>query len=593
MELSLANGATYRKMGARTILLPCLTWESFFMSTPHFDTYYKYDQLTDILQGYSRSHPHLFQLQEIGRSHEERAIWLATVTNFATGTDRDKPAFWVDANLHAAELAGCMASLHLLETLLSQYGQVDDVTRCLDERVFYICPRANPDGAEWALADVPRLVRSSTRPYPYDEQPLGAMLSEDVDGDGRILTMRIPDPNGNWKISDQEPRLMVPREPTEMGGSYYRLLPEGRIEDYDGVTIGPLSRKENLDLNRNFPAQWRAEHEQPGAGPYPASEPEVRALVDFVADHPNICGGVSYHTYSGVLLRPYSYQADEKMPAEDLWTFQKIGAKGTALTGYPAVSAFHDFQYHPQQVITGSMDDWLYDERGLFAWTVEIWSPQRQAGIEQGKFIEWYRDHPFEDDLKLLAWSDTALEGKGYIDWYPFEHPQLGAIELGGWDPLYCFWNPPPKLLEKEIAPLSEWLVWHNLIGPRLTLHSCEALPLGDDSYRIRLTVQNSGWLPSYCTKQALNKHYARGTVCEITLPDGARLTQGQRRQELGQLEGRAYKPNSPITWIGQTEDATDDRLKVEWVVHATAGSVIEVSARHERAGRVSQTLTL
>ena len=40
---------------------------------------------------------------------------------------------------------------------------------------------------------------------------------------------------------------------------------------------------ENVDLNRNFPGGWRQEHEQGGAGPYPASEPEVRAMVDFIA----------------------------------------------------------------------------------------------------------------------------------------------------------------------------------------------------------------------------------------------------------------------------------------------------------------------
>jgi murein tripeptide amidase MpaA len=563
------------------------------MSAIRFDTYYTYAELTDILQRYAREHPGLVRLQEIGKSHEGRAIWLATVTNFASGEDHDKPAFWVDANIHAAELSGSMAALHLIDTLLTRYGQDLDITRCLDTRAFYICPRVNPDGAEWALADVPKLIRSSTRPYPYDERPASGLISEDVDGDGRILSMRIKDPNGNWKVSDAEPRLMVPREPTEVGGTYYRLLPEGYVEHYDGALIGPLTRKENLDLNRNFPAQWRPESEQKGAGPFPTSEPEVRALVEFISAHPNICGGVAFHAYSGALLRPFSYQADDKMPAEDLWTFQKIGAKGTAITGYPNVSAYHDFQYHPQQVITGALDDWLYEERGVYGWTLEIWSPQRQAGIENYKLIDWYRDHPLDDDIKLLRWSDTVLEGKGYVDWYAFDHPQLGPVELGGWNPLYSFWNPPPKLLEKEIKPFAEWLVWHNLIGPRLEVLSCEALPLGGDTYRIRLVIANTGWLPTYCTKQAVNKKCVRGVVSEIALPEDALLIQGQRREEHAQLEGRAYKPTSPTGWAGQTADPTEDRLKVEWVVRAAPGSTIEVSARHERAGKVSQTLTL
>lgn len=68
------------------------------------------------------------------------------------------------------------------------------------------------------------------------------------------------------------------------------------------------------------------------------------------------------------------------MPAEDLWTFQKIGKKGSEITGYPNVSVFHDFRYHPKEIITGAMDDWIYDHLGVYSWTVEIWSPQRQAG---------------------------------------------------------------------------------------------------------------------------------------------------------------------------------------------------------------------
>jgi hypothetical protein len=133
------------------------------------------------------------------------------------------------------------------------------------------------------------------------------------------------------------------------------------------------ARREGLDLNRNYPANWRQEHEQQGAGPYPASEPEVGAAVAFISAHRNIVGGVAFHTYSGVLLRPYSHKADDTLPPEDLWTYQKIGERGTALTGYPNISVFHDFRYHPKEVITGAFDDWMYDHLGVFAWTVEIW----------------------------------------------------------------------------------------------------------------------------------------------------------------------------------------------------------------------------
>jgi len=556
-----------------------------------FDRYYRHDELSKILHAFAESYPNLVKVESIGQSYEGRDIWLVTVTNTETGPDIEKPALWVDGNIHASEVSPSTACLYLLNKLTTQYGEDVDITRCLDTRVFYIVPRVNPDGAELALADKPRIIRSSTRPYPYEEEPLPGLERSDVDGDGRMLMMRIEDPNGTWKIHPDEPRLMVRREPTETGGTYYRVMPEGHIEDYDGVIIESKRVKEGLDLNRNFPSQWRQENEQRGAGPYPTSEPEVHALVEFIARHPNITSAITFHTFSGVILRPYGTQSDEAFPAEDLWTFQKIGDQGTKMTGYPNISVYHDFRYHPKEVITGVFDDWMYDHFGIYGWTVELWSPQKQAGIEEYKYIEWYREHPFEDDLTLLKWSDEVLEGRGYIDWYTFDHPQLGKVELGGWDMLYAWRNPPPQFLEKEVAPFADWLVWHLLISPRLELHSTEITPLGEDTFLLRLVVQNTGWLPTYVSKKALERKVSRGVICEITVPEDAKLKSGKTREEVGQLEGRAYTSAGLTVW--SLSGDTSDRAKVEWIVKGTPGSIVKLEAKHERAGTVRTAIVL
>ena len=556
----------------------------------HFDRYYRYDELTAVLKAFADEHPDLVKLETLGQSYEGRDVHLVTVTNFHTGPAEDKPALWIDGNIHASEVSPSTACLYLIDTLVKTYGEREDVTRALDSRAFYIVPRVNPDGAELALADAPKIIRSSTRPYPYDETPVDGLHQEDIDGDGRLLSMRVRDANGPWKVSEKEPRLLVRRDPTETGGVYYRVLPEGLLDDYDGVTLTVQAKKEGLDLNRNFPANWRGQAEQAGAGPYPVSEPEVKNLVDFVAKHPNITGGITFHTYGGVLLRPLSGQSDEEFAAEDLWTYQKIGAKGTELTGYPHASVFHDFKYHPKEIITGAFDDWLVEGLGVFAWTVEIWSPQRQAGITDYKFIDWYREHDFEDDLKLLKWSDDVLEGKGYVDWYTFQHPQLGEVELGGWDALHAWRNPPPQFLEREVAKFPDWCLWHLLISPKLEPHSHEIEALGDDTYRVQIVVHNTGWLPSYVTKHAQEKKLVRGVVAEVGLPEGASLKVGKVREVHGQLSGRAYKSvvPSPVT-----ADPTTERLKLEWVVHAPAGGTLHVTVKHERAGVVRQAVTL
>jgi hypothetical protein len=147
---------------------------------------------------------------------------------------------------------------------------------------------------------------------------------------------------------------------------------------------------------------------------------------------------------------------------------------------------------------------------------------------------------------------------------------------------LYAFRNPPPEFLEKEVAPFTGWLVWHALISPRLELHKVSVKPLGDDAYHVRLVVHNTGWLPTYVTKKAVENKLVRGVVCEIELPEGATLETGKLREELRQLEGRAYKPT-----FADADDVTEDRAKVEWVVRSAAGGTVKLTARHERAGVV------
>lgn len=555
-----------------------------------FNRFYRYKELTRLLKEYAKEYPNLLRLESIGRSREGRDVWLITATNFKSGEDREKPALWVDGNLHASEVTGSTAALYLIQYLVTCYGEDELVRRALDSRAFYIVPRVNPDGAEWALADRPKEIRSVTRPYPGTDEPIdGLAAGEDIDGDGRILQMRVEDPNGAWKAHPQDPRLMVRRDPIEMGGKYYRLLPEGLLKNYDGVTINVRRPREDLDLNRNFPAGWRTEAEQHGAGTFPTSEPEARNLVDFVIDHKNISGTISFHTMSGVLLRGFSDRPDDEHNTEDLWLFQKIGAKGTEITGYPNISTFHDFKYFPKQFITGAFDEWTYEHRGVFSWTVEFWNPMKQAGIENLKYIQWYREHPVEDDFKLLKWNDEVLKGKGFIDWHPFKHPQLGLIELGGWDFLHMWTNVPLEFLEKEISPLPEWIVWHALISPKLALRETSVTSLGPDSFRVRAVIQNEGWLSTYVTKKALERKITHGVIAEIILPRGASLASGKEREELGELDGRAYKN----AFVDELAESTSDRVKVEWVVKGKKGTKIKLIARHDRAGVVRVEVVL
>jgi murein tripeptide amidase MpaA len=554
-----------------------------------FDRFYTYDELTQTLRRWAEEAPELCRLESIGRSWEGRDIWLVTVTNASTGEALHKPGFLIEANIHSVEWTGCTAALHLIHKLLTSHGDDPIVTRALDTRVFYVIPRLNPDGAERGLQER-RFIRSSVRPYPREQQDDGLHI-QDVDGDGRVLSMRVEDPNGPWKRHPEDPRLIVRRDPIDgpEDGPFYRLVPEGRIENYDGVTIKIPPPLEGLDLNRNFPAEWAPEAEQRGAGPYPTSEPEVRAMVQAVTERPNITGHIAYHTFSGVHLRPYAGRPDDDFPTGDLRAYKIIGEEGTKRTGYPAVSVFHDFKYDPKQAIKGGAHDWMYDHLGVFSWTTEFWSPQRQAGLADFHFIDWIRDHPAEDDIALIRWADERYP-EAHVEWYEFDHPELGKVELGGWDRVHYWFNVPFDQLEAEVAPHADWALFHLLISPLLEVRSLEVERLGEESFLLRLVLQNAGWLPTNVTDKALERKAVLPIEVELELPDGARLVGGEVKTEAGQLQGRVHKRSS--IWWGNDE-STSDLAKLEWVVEAPAGTEIGLEARHQRAGTVRRRVTL
>jgi murein tripeptide amidase MpaA len=550
-------------------------------------SYYTYDVLTKLLHELVEAYPHLARIESIGKSFEGRELWLVTLTNKETGPDLEKPAYWIDGNTHAGEVTGSTVVLYTIWSYLTQYSSDEKVRRLLDRSALYILPRISVDGAERYLT-TPYSMRSSTRPYPYEDEREG-FYPEDIDGDGQILTMRFQDPNGAWKCSDKDPRIMRRREIDEEGGVYYSLLDEGLIRNYDGFTIPIAPRREGLDINRNYPFQWEPEGTQSGSGPYPLSEPETHAEAEFWRSHPNISGFVTHHTHSGVLLRPYSTQADEAMPPEDLDIFKLLGERGTQETGYPNISTFHGFRYGPTDVTHGAMDDYAYDHFGWFGFTTELWDMPTTAGVAPRDFIPWMRWHPEEDDLKLMRWNDEEMNGEAFEDWRPFDHPQLGPVEIGGWKMKLYEQNMPLKYLADACEKHSRFTLSHASLNPYIGIRNLLVEPQGGDVYRVIVVIENNGFLPTYTSKKALERKAVRPIEVELSLPEEASIVAGPRYQEIGHLEGRSNKIWSDFSY----STPTDNRCKREWAIKAPQGTTIELTIRSQRAGVIHKSFVL
>lgn len=555
-----------------------------------FDRYLRYDELVGWLTDLEAANGDLVAVETYGHSHEGRDLLLATVTDRSTGEHHTKPAHWVDASIHAVELTATVAACHLLHHLVEGYRTGEaKVVEALRTRTFYVVPRVNPDGAEWVLADRPRLRRSSTRPWPWtDGHQWPGLVVEDADGDGRILDMRIEDPDGAWTPHADDRRLLVPVPPDGVpaGTPRYRLLREGTVADHDGFTIPTPRPPEGLDLNRNFPAGWGTG--VPGSGDHPLSEPEIDALVRAIVARPNICGYNAFHTSGGVLLRPSSTEPDSKLPPGDVWAWKQLGEAGVRLTGYPVHSVYEDFTWDTSETMSGAADDWVYEHLGVFGWTTEFWDVVLAATGTKGSNHMWYTGPTDEQALAVIAWCDTH-HPDGFVDWYPFDHPQLGRVELGGWDDLSVWTNPPAHLLLGEVRGHASFAVYQALCSPRLEIRRTAVTPLGDDTWRVEIGVCNTGWLPTQLSERAAKHQLVRPLTVEVVEPGqrGVTVLDGPTRRQFGQLEGRAAMRFSNAT------DGTPDRVLATFVVRAAPGTFVDVVARHQRAGEVRAAVEL
>jgi hypothetical protein len=555
-----------------------------------FDRILKYEELTRLLRGWDAARPDLLQIQSIGTTPQKRDIWLLTLTSEKTGAASEKPALLVDGNMHATEWGGGVAALHFVWKLLKDYGTDERVTRLLDTRTVYVLPRMTPDGVD-ATLEQGRFIRSVDRPFPSADRAPG-IHAGDIDGDGRSVFMRVRDANGSWKPYAGDTRLLVPRAPDETGGEYWRVLPEGMIEGYDGATIADAPAREPIDLGANFPGDRGPGPQSTTAGAYPASEPEVAAYVAAIARRPNIVAHVTCHTFGGLILTP-PVNVTERMPSTDVRAYETLAGKGAALTGYRAMS-YLDLRAQDREAIIPSAFGWLYDRRGIYSFITEFWDPLTAAGIslEGTTASAWlFGYHPIEDEVKLLRFSDRELGGDGFVAWKRFDHPQLGTVEIGGFDLIRYWYNIPFARLEKEVAPHSDWLVYLGLSTPRLAVRSFTAEPIADNLWRVRLVAENTGWLPTSGSQQALNQGAVGEVVAALTLPEGARVAEGNERKSLGQLSGR-IGDRSTATWWSYNI-GTPDRAVAEWIVSAPSGMALSAKVSHERAGSARAEIVL
>ena len=362
--------------------------------------------------------------------------------------------------------------------LCHQYGRLDKVTELLNERVFYLVPSINPDGRDLWL-HTGKQARSGQEPLDNDHDGLADEDgAEDINGDGQITMMRIKDPHGRFKRHPDYPdQLMVRTKPGE-AGEYTFLGWEGVDNDGDGEINEDGSG--GYDLNRNWAYDWQPQYVQYGAKDYPFSQPEPRAVAEFVLAHTNIAAAQSYHNAGGMILRSPGREGGEIQGRDDR-VLSLIADRGEKiLPFYRSMVIFKDLY-----TTWGNEIDWFYGGRGILAFTNELWTSRNL-----------YRSSDAPSDEQEAEFIKYVLMGDGFVPWKEFEHPTYGTIEIGGekkeWGRM-----PPSFLLEEELHRNMAFTLYHADMMPLLEISEVKVEPLGESLFKIWVTIENKRLIPT------------------------------------------------------------------------------------------------
>ncbi|QKK09669.1 MAG: peptidase M14 [Planctomycetota bacterium] len=542
-----------------------------------FNRYYTYTELVDHMHAIANAYPEIVTLEQIGLSGLGRPLYVATVNAPNTGPAGSKPAMWIDGNVHGNEIQAAEVVLYSLWYLTRAYGHNEDLTELLDNYSFYFMVSQNPDGRDYWFeeANTPNSSRSNQRPVDndrdgfFDEDP-----PDDLDGDGSITTMWKPDPDGRWKRDEKDPRVFY-RVGQDEVGEWTRLGSEGIDNDGDGRTNedGPGGD----DMNRNWPSDWKPNYVQYGAGEFPLSNPETRAIAEFILARPNIAAGQSYHNSGGMILRgPGANYAESLYPREDIRVYDEIGTVAEDILPYYNYWVIYKDLY----TVHGGFVNWLAEGLGVFSFTNEMWAAS--------KYFQRDISRPSEEQMWLFR--DRLQFGQDFKDYTEIDHPEHGKVLVGGLNK-WASRNTPTFALEEECHRNFAFTMFHADQMPVVEWGPIEAEQVGDgDLWMVTVEVKNTKLMPTRSGIQA-NNNIGRNDILTCEPSEGRVAMSGSIRERTDkQLNETRFEPGRVQLRRGVPSKGS---VLHRFLIEGPRGGAVTLRYESEKAKDLETTFTL
>jgi hypothetical protein len=555
------------------------------------------EQVRSWIKQVENEYPGVVSSSLIASSPGERPLYLIRIGKNIGKNDVANPSIFVAANLEGNRPLSTEGAIFLSETLLSDPAFYDSLN-------WYILPLGNPDAAS-KFFETP-LVENSRNDLPTNDdrdELTDEDGANDLNGDGWITKMRVKHPDGEWILSDADPRLLKKADPKKGEQGVYKIYSEGTDDDDDGLYNEDGPGGTNVGIN--FPQLFG--HYTADGGLFPGSTPESYAIMKFVFEHPDIAMIVSFGSTNWCYTPPKGGRKGEadlnkiklserqarqfNLDQNKIYTLTELvqiikadnpqsNIDESMIAGYLGLGAalnpqegdliFYekyaaDYQsflkekgdsidrIEPKSAQDGSFELWGYFQVGVPVFSMDLWGMSNKDTLQP--------------EEALLAYSDSKPGKKGFVEWEKFDHPTLGSVEVGGFAP-YLETTPPYEWADSLLNLQIPWIL--KLAGelPDLFIYEIQTSIKGKDLYQLDIWIENRALIPFPTDMGSRNRQPAPAVLS--VEGDQVEFISGFQRTAIPRVAGNS---RVKTTLIIQTEKTSKIILKLESL---TAGNDVQ-----------------
>jgi hypothetical protein len=294
----------------------------------------------------------------------------------------------------------------------------------------------------------------------------------------------------------------------------------------------------------------------------------TKAISDFILTKPNICFDYAFHNMGGMFLRGPGSKLAGRYSPRDLAVFDYLGHEAEKIVpGYRYLVSSEDLY-----TTHGDFDEWMFSNLGIYGFVGELFmSSEYRYRKPSEKTVPEEDESSFEgtEPDEKQKFSDVLSQGEMFKAWTPFEHPQFGPIEIGGYR-TFTTRVGPTFLLPELVHRNASAVIFTATHAPEVELEILDVTELGGDLHRIRLRASNRHAIPTLSHK-AIQRKLVREDILRIE-GSGIEVVSGAIVEDLQLDRTRPveYRPHMIFTSV-----PSFGKRDVQWIVRGRGKATI------------------